>query len=385
MDYSKEYDYLVQRFLPGDIIRSMGYDVRKCSQAEVDQLLCDNINIKNHFWGKSNDEFEKHLKNIIKMYPLVFCDPKAVQRLQQLCMLFDITAIPDEALKDLPLEYARYRQNTYEQVSKYIIYPSKDFRNSNKLSENLPSDRIIIDNTIINKIENIWNKDRKNLSAPCDLINAEILPAPDIEIQLDKTIYRVRIDTSVDDFGTEVTFDNRRKHIGFIQTHSLEIDKDLTVEISEDISGLICMEGTVFLNPNNKKMESIDYFELCQMTSNIMRIWYGLQLLMLHPKIKYVFTHPKMQTFFNIYSRKENKKHRKTYSIKTIKITNTMLDIPSENTGNEHRTYQCPLWWVIGHKRVKCGKVEWVRGYWKGELKDLGKPQEYEIRERIIV
>lgn len=386
MDYSKEYDYLVQRFLPGSVIKDMGYDIRKCSDTESEQLMQDEVNIKNGFWGRGESEFKNNLKNIIKMYPLVFYIPKAVERLQKLCMLYDLISVPEDMLKRAQSELPGItRYDSFAEISHYIIFPYEDFFNSGKLSKKLPSDHIIVDDTVVNKVANIWNKNRKNIFTPCDLINTGMLPAPDIEIRLNNEIHRVMIDPTADNSGVEWITDDRRRHLGFIVAHSLKVNKrDITIEISEDVNGYICMERAVFLNSDSKKPESVNYFDLCRLTHNIMNIWYGLQLLMLHPTIKYVFEHPKMQTFYNIYSRKPGRKDRKTYSIKTIKITNTMLDIPNKNVDGNHHVYKCPLWWVIGHKRTKKGKVEWVRGYWKGKLKDLGKPQEYKIRERVF-
>ena len=383
MDYSERYDYLVQRFLPSTTIKDIGYDVGKYTEEEINYLFSED-SLHDKFWGLGT-EFVKKITTIIKMYPLVFYDNKAIQRLQQLCLMKDIIEVPDESLKKVQATHPGIdRNHSFEDIKTYVMYPSDNFYSSSKLAATFPSDRVIINNGVTDRIEDIWNKNKKNLSAPCDLIETKMLPAPDIELQMKDTIYRVKICPENNDSDL-VTKDNHRTFIGFMTIRSAKTGFSVGIELSEDLeTGLICMEKAVSLN---QKIVPTDYFNLCQVTSNAMQLWYGVQLLMLHPRIKYVFEHPKMQVFFNPYLDKsvsKNKK-RKTFSVRTIKITNTTLEYSDNSSSKGSHTYNCPLWYVIGHKRCKkSGKTEWVKGYWKGELRKLAKPEDYEVRKREL-
>ena len=189
MDYSNDYSYLVQRFLPGPLVNDLGYSVKEVHGEELDTLLKDMS-----LWGKNETEFEKKIKDIVRMYPLVFCVPKAVQRLQQVCMMRDISGVSDEALEKIRKTYPGIeRHNSFADIETYVMYPSDNFYNSSKLAVTFPSDRVIVNDDIADKIEDIWNKNKKNLSAPCDLIETRMLPAPDIELQMEDTVYLIKI------------------------------------------------------------------------------------------------------------------------------------------------------------------------------------------------
>lgn len=114
--------------------------------------------------------------------------------------------------------------------------------------------------------------------------------------------------------------------------------------------------------------------------------WYGVQIALLHPTLKYVFSHPHMAPLFS--ERKHNKKKRKTGYIKKHKISEETLDetLFPENTANSRHVITCPVWWVIGHWHTYSGEKKWVKGYWKGILRDAKQNlDEGRDRENICV
>jgi hypothetical protein len=116
-------------------------------------------------------------------------------------------------------------------------------------------------------------------------------------------------------------------------------------------------------------------------TIESMTTWYGVQICLLHPEIRTVFSDP---VKVSVSDNKKVKKGgmRKIKYIKIHRITDEDMDevLRPNRTYNRHSM----AWYVIGHHRTcHSGKKIFIQGYWKGALRDIKKNQDAG-RERII-
>lgn len=122
----------------------------------------------------------------------------------------------------------------------------------------------------------------------------------------------------------------------------------------------------------------------------IMSVWYGIQIALLNPLTKDVFTHGKPVPMENKANNKQkdkkDKKRKKVVRyIKKHVINPDELDMNLNVSTSSDKKYKrkTMAWYVIGHWRnSKNGKKTFIKGYWKGPLKDVKKT---EVREREIV
>lgn len=111
--------------------------------------------------------------------------------------------------------------------------------------------------------------------------------------------------------------------------------------------------------------------------------WYGIQLALLHPTVKEVFSHPKTEPVMDTRPRKGGKKRRVVRYIKKHVITAEDLEQTSFK-GKSGFTRHTPIWYVIGHWRhYSDGKKVFIKPYWKGEMRQLR--MDLDGREREIV
>ena len=128
-------------------------------------------------------------------------------------------------------------------------------------------------------------------------------------------------------------------------------------------------------NPNTRK-------ELEIMRSTLLADWYGIQLALLHPSVKEVFSNPKITKVHERIGTGKDRKRRTRY-VRTHTINEG--DIKAKNSlGNSHIHRKTLAWWVIGHQRhYKNGKTRFINGYWKGPLREAKRNFD-EGRDRII-
>lgn len=122
----------------------------------------------------------------------------------------------------------------------------------------------------------------------------------------------------------------------------------------------------------------------------IMNVWYGVQIALLNPLTKDVFAHGKPVPMNNNKSnnkQKDKKKKRVVRYIKRHVINPTDLDMSFNVSTDSDKKYtrKTMAWYVIGHWRTnKNGTKTFIKGYWKGPLKELKNAND-EVREREIV
>ena len=112
--------------------------------------------------------------------------------------------------------------------------------------------------------------------------------------------------------------------------------------------------------------------------------WYGIQLALLHPAVKDVFSHPKTEPVMETRPRKGGKKRRVVRYIKKHVITAEELEQTSF-TGKNGFTRHTTVWYVIGHWRhYSDGKKIFIKPYWKGEMRHLRMVLDGREREIVI-
>lgn len=150
---------------------------------------------------------------------------------------------------------------------------------------------------------------------------------------------------------------------------------------------ILVFNMTAYKNIDRNKLENLSYRWIHQTCSELMEIWYGLQLTLLNPITEEVILKAKEKP---ISERKivEGKgvKNRKVKYIKKYYLN--FEDI--EDLIKKHRTHKvkCPFWYVIGHwRQYKNGQRIWIKGYFKGvdrhKVDHLSENVKANIRERL--
>ena len=111
-----------------------------------------------------------------------------------------------------------------------------------------------------------------------------------------------------------------------------------------------------------------------------LRVWYSVQVALLHPQIKEVFSHPR-KIKEKIPKAEWKANGQKTYRyVKYHVIQSEELEDMVFGKGERHRHALC--WYVTGHWRhYKSGKTAFIKGFWKGALRATKKA---ETRNREI-
>ena len=104
--------------------------------------------------------------------------------------------------------------------------------------------------------------------------------------------------------------------------------------------------------------------------------WYGIQIALLHPTVRTIFSHPRTEAVKK--HQKSKKRKRVTRYVKKHIIR--YEDIQTAMYGNHKNTL---VWYVIGHWRhYTNGKKVFVQPYWKGTLREL--KMNLDDRKRIV-
>lgn len=111
----------------------------------------------------------------------------------------------------------------------------------------------------------------------------------------------------------------------------------------------------------------------------LIRLWHGIQLMLLNPKTEEMLRQGKTSKQSKRV-RKDGERKRVTYYIKRHYLDGEKI----HNTLREF-TRHCKAWYVVGHWRnLPSGGVTYVKGHWKGELRNLKRNID-SGRERKIV
>jgi hypothetical protein len=128
-----------------------------------------------------------------------------------------------------------------------------------------------------------------------------------------------------------------------------------------------------------KKRVSLE--TVSKMFGSMMETWYGIQIALLHPKVREVFAHPKTEKEEGENRPSKKKRKRAVRYIKKHIVGTEELE--TKIYGESKKKRHALVWYVIGHWRTyKNGTKVFVRPYWKGELREL--KMNLEDREREI-
>lgn len=114
-----------------------------------------------------------------------------------------------------------------------------------------------------------------------------------------------------------------------------------------------------------------------------MRIWYMIQVALLHPQVKEIFNVSTIGINDCLEKKSKRKQKRKTKYVRKITLSESFSLANQGGCGG--RKFTCLAWYVIGHWRTYAsGKRVFVRPYWKGPLRDTKKNAPGDDRERVI-
>ena len=296
-----------------------------------------------------------------------------------------------------------------------------------ELTSSKPSDEIILEHADAVSLCTYWTKDKLATDMiPSDIFFANTIPLKDALIKvLPKNYqkgnssqaligkYRVRVrnyydalklrsDIYQDGINHGYEFDCGLPTIAAIvnwYTDS-EVYPDLPRAGSiEYIFGIIIRPGNQWIAmtpPYIKGIPESDYDTnplvmqaipgVFDMLGNAISTWYGIQVSLLHPAVKEVFSKPVKVTYQSTCGNKPSKKKKVKY-IKRHKITTGAIE-SSISEFNQKRGFnrKTLVWYVIGHwrkSRKDNGKRTFIQGYWKGPLRDT-KQNTGDTRERVI-
>lgn len=129
----------------------------------------------------------------------------------------------------------------------------------------------------------------------------------------------------------------------------------------------------------SEKGEELGDSRINEELSEVLKLWHSVQLALLHPKMKEVFS-----SFKNVKEstrkRVDGKRKRVTWYVKRHYLDDREI-VKSVKEIN----WKCKAWYVIGHFRhLKNGKVVYVKGYWKGEMRALKQNLDSGRERRVI-
>lgn len=279
-----------------------------------------------------------------------------------------------------------------------------------------PSDRIVLDNESSQKLLSMWRpptfkreeaKCFTELFPPSDLLVSGTLPILDMEIQY--TDYHYQEDGYLTD--RVVIFNNYKELVAIARDqkessvvgivlpygtfskgeYQRKRSKFFGVILYNSGSDRLYMDTNVgyFGEPTESLMQALqstETFHMLGYLTDIMEMWYGIQLTLLHPSIKEVILNGKVTRVESVESQMSSMKTKKGKKVKKVKyvkrrvIDNRVFEEAFPPNSIQRRTQ---VWWVLGHYReYRNGMRIWIDGYWKGPLRDL--KGDYENRERLI-
>lgn len=267
-----------------------------------------------------------------------------------------------------------------------------------QISKSNPSDLIYLSRQEDLFLIDLWEpSDRKNITIPSDLFFAKTIPLRDCVITVDETHepngmickYRVIIFDGYDALVDRAIAEKSDSPIivgAVIQYQGNEMTPFyLPITIVRGVD--FCLgNGTGWLKESAKqKAEEIftNSFASAMMIS-FLETWYGIQIALLHPAVKDVFSNPQ-RTVLENNNTAHKKKKRKAKYIKKHYLTLENLESVSQSKDQRKINRKCLAWYVIGHWRTyKNGNKVFIMPYWKGALRDLKKNSAGDDREREI-
>lgn len=250
----------------------------------------------------------------------------------------------------------------------------------NDIMFNKPTDLIVTTDKAIEKIYSFWCGEpgsrrpeyKQNGQTwlgcsympivPTDLITSRNVPMPDFQLKFDNIRggYVYTFNTLFpEQSGGEYEVHVRTDSAAFIFT------------VENDFSGWQGYTVPLTEEANNAwyhgDKETRDAFKTLR--ALLLADWYAVQMCALHPKIKEVFSNPRLSPIRKA-NPKRKKKQRVCGFIKVHQVGEKEVSNALGGHGEFCRKTLC--WYVIGHWReYKNGKRKFIQGYWKGPLRGM--------------
>lgn len=230
------------------------------------------------------------------------------------------------------------------------------------------TDFINIDIDLYNKVCQIMPLELSN-HCPADIYEQDNIPLKDVAL-----IYSINGNT----FPFRI----------IISEIDRTISKDVVVGTISEEDGtafpILHSKSKLFVAPimsEDGKATSEEEKEFDEILNDILKVWYRIQVLLLHPRVEVFERKAVLQKLKGKDKITASNNGRKVKYIKHYYITPEDIDLMIN--GDRHYKRKCLSWYVIGHYReYKNGKKIFIQGYWKGELRALKR--NFDERERVI-
>ena len=228
-----------------------------------------------------------------------------------------------------------------------------------------------------------------------DIFVAGTVPSPNIELCYGDT--RARILILDKDVIMNIIKENKNEdrpfYIGKVEIITpTDTDKGpQKIEIALSMFSNLVLEWSPIIRVSNVIFNASDdvlqilAVEACKIRDLFFSAYYGIQIALLNPVIAERFHRETIPYEDKTpISRKGNKKKPPKRYVKRITIDD-LSDIEFSREKKAHHIKE-PFWWVSGHWReYKSGKKIFIKGYWKGILRDAAEDIQSTPREREIV
>ena len=326
-----------------------------------------------------------------------------------------------------------FDSNNYVALSEEVyMFPDEDMKKINKtIKKMIITDHVIFNSTEeITNFENLINIDKLNIGdfyfIPADILITGEIPIYNMQITLKKFNVAEAVNQFVDvnayiyiyedcENRIQVMEDGNNDLISIVGYICVTMDcnhgswyylpitvpkgsNGLTLSgvygiygIDEDIEKVIKEQHIILsedaydilrnMTYNSIKLDKDSFKEFTNLASNIIQLWYKIQIALLHPTIKEIFNVSGMET--ESHKKPSNKNYKKGKKV-TKYIKQRVINLNKISDNNREYKRICLAWYVIGHYRqYKNGKRIFIKPYWKGELRDV--KTEYEKRTRKII
>lgn len=226
-----------------------------------------------------------------------------------------------------------------------------------------------------------------------DILLAGTIPSPDIEMVIPDMNVRGRVCVLDKDSILDSIRNVKDGHpflIGFIDIIVLDhIKFRVALRMFENLVfdwvPIVKVPNPIYqLEDEKAQREAIE--EVSSFRDILFLSWYGIQIALLNPVLEARF-HRETVPYDDNKKRTNNKKKAPKRYVKKI----TLGDISDITFAKEKGRHQIkePFWWVTGHWRNQATKEGhkriFIKGYWKGILREVAEEKNQEPREREIV
>ena len=269
----------------------------------------------------------------------------------------------------------------------YTVYPDAKI-NADALLEPIkrytPSDLIFLDREADLRILELWTQIDEDTTIPSDIFFAKTVPLLSCDIVIDDGVLTGSRVIIFEDYAARA---ETEKAIGIIALDNGLGDVLAYSNIYAPMfeNAIACDTMPVIIKDVDEKNPSI-IKAIHTLMAKYLQTWYGIQIALLHPDIKDVFSHPHIEAAVSQEQQSGKKRRRKTKYIKRHIITADAIDKALLRSTHGKINRKCLAWYVVGHWRTyKDGKKVFIQPYWKGAMRSLKKNAPGDNRERIIV